>query len=91
MNSTRMFRAAILGSVLGAAPCHAQQASQAPPPSDIGNRPGTLSEKLNETSGVIHPSGGVDPGMTAKPPATGTMPVVPPPGSPGGRTDLVPK
>ena len=84
-------RVAVLGSALMATPCLAQQAGQAPPPSDLGTRQGTLSEKLNETSGVIHPRGSVDPGMPERPPETGTMPVVPPPGSPGGRTDVVPK
>lgn len=90
MNTWRL-RAAVLGCVLIASPGYAQQTGQAPPPSDIGSHPGTLSEKLNETSGVIHPRGGVDPEMPSTPPETGTMPVVPPPGSPGGRTDVVPK
>lgn len=82
---------AVLGFFLIASPCAAQQGGQAPPPSDVGSRTGTLSEKLNATSGVIHPRGGVDPSMPETPPDTGTMPVVPPPGSPGGRTDVVPK
>ena len=51
------------------------------------------STTLNRTDGVIKPPTGVDPGIQKSAPApnAGTMPVVPPPGSPGGRTDVVPK
>lgn len=87
----RRFCGAVLGAVLTASPCVAQQSGQAPPPSDIDAHEGTLSEKLNATSGVIHPRGGIDPAMPETPPETGAMPVVPPPGSLGGRTDVVPK
>lgn len=70
----------------------AQAETTAPaPPSDVSKQGGTLSEKLNATNGVIHPEGAVDPGMQKQPPATGTMPVVRPPGSPGGSPDVTPK
>ena len=87
--------APLLGAValmpLMAPPVAAQSDTQAPPPSDVSRQSGTLSDKLNTTSGVIHPEGSVDPGMQKTPSATGAMPVVPPPGSPGGNSDVVPK
>ena len=74
-----------------AGPAVAQSAEQTPPASDVSGQGGSLSKKLNETSGVIHPQDSVDPGMQKTPPATGTMPIMPPPGTPGGRSDVVPK
>jgi hypothetical protein len=44
---------------------------------------GTLSEKLDQTAGVICPPD-VDPAMKAPTPNSGNTPVIPPPGSPGG-------
>ena len=43
--------------------------------------------------GVLHPPTGVDPGMTKPPPNPQAypMPVVPPPGSQGGNSKVVPK
>lgn len=52
---------------------------------------GTLSDKLNASGGVIHPQGDVDPAMQKPAPATGTMPVIKPPGSPGSGSDAEPK
>ena len=88
-----------LVSLLGAAavmpllalPSAAQSDKQTPPPSVVSRQGGSLSEKLNTTSGVIHPEGSVDPDMQKTPSVTGAMPVVPPPGSPGGNSDVVPK
>jgi hypothetical protein len=54
------------------------------------NSPGTLSDKLSQSSGVICPPN-VDQGMKAPTPNTGKMPVIPPPGSPGGKPDVQPK
>jgi hypothetical protein len=53
----------------------------------------SLSEKLDRTDGVIRPPRGVDPKMATPPlvPDPGTMPVIPAPGSPGGRTGVDPK
>jgi len=60
---------------------------QAPP----GNAPMTgrssdsLSDKLDQSNGVIQPNSGVDPGMTKAPPSNaGSMPVIKPQGTPGG-------
>jgi hypothetical protein len=55
-----------------------------------GANTGTLSDKLAESRGVICPPG-VDPAMAQKPPAEGTIKVVPPPGSPGGDPNVLPK
>ena len=65
--------------------------AQTPPRTDAqGDAP--LSEKLSNTNGVIHPQADVDPGIGKAPPPTGgTMPVVPPAGSPGGNPDVQPK
>lgn len=52
-----------------------------------------LSEKLERSDGVIKPRTDIDPDITAKPPVAnpGTMPVIPPPGSPGGNPNVQPK
>ncbi len=52
-----------------------------------------LSKKLEEGEGVIKPPHGVDPGMHKDPPAaTGDkMPVIIPPGEPGGDQSVQPK
>jgi len=58
-------------------------------PQERGNQ--TLSEKLGQTHGVICPPD-VDPEMQAPPPAHGDkMPIIPPPGSPGGDPNVIPK
>jgi hypothetical protein len=49
-----------------------------------------LSDKLDQTNGVICPPN-VDPGMKAPTPQAGKMPVIPPPGSPGGDQSVQPK
>jgi hypothetical protein len=54
----------------------------------------TLSERLDRSDGVIKPPAGVDPGMHVAPkdPNAGSnMPVIPPPGSPGGNQSIRPK
>ena len=43
-----------------------------------------------DTPAVIHP-GNPDPGITVAPPASGTTPVVPPPGTSGNASPVVPK
>lgn len=57
-----------------------------------GDVTGTLSQKLDKSEGVIKPPAGVDPEIRVQPPPTGgTMPVIPPPGEPGGNPDVQPK
>ena len=51
----------------------------------------TLSDQLAESKGVICPPAGVDPGITAPPVGGGRMPVIPPPGTPGGDPYIQPK
>jgi hypothetical protein len=50
-----------------------------------------LSDKLSQSNGVICPPANVDPAMKAPAPDTGKMPVIPPPGSPGGNPSVQPK
>jgi hypothetical protein len=52
-----------------------------------------LSEQLSRSGGVIKPPENVDRKMEAPTPNPGprSMPVVPPPGSPGGNPDVKPK
>lgn len=60
-------------------------------PSDKPNEP--LSEKLDKHQGVLQPPSGVDPGMHKEPPATtdDKMPIIVPPGEPGGDQSVQPK
>jgi hypothetical protein len=49
-----------------------------------------LSDKLAQSDGVLCPPN-VDPGIRAPTPEVGRMPVIPPPGSPGGDPAVRPK
>jgi hypothetical protein len=62
-------------------------------PKSFDAQPGqSLSERLDQSGGVIHPPSDVDSGIHAAPPATGDkMPIVPAPGSPGGDPTVKPK
>lgn len=51
----------------------------------------TLSDKLASSNGVICPPDQVDPEIKAPTPQGGPMPVIPPPGSPGGDPSVTPK
>jgi hypothetical protein len=74
--------------------------SPSPPPEQI--RPAnpkdgaggsqTLSDKLSQQRGTLQPPA-IDPGIHKSPPqrGEGNMPVIPPPGSPGGNQQVVPK
>ncbi len=50
-----------------------------------------LSDRLAQSNGVICPPPHVDPEIKAPTPQGGTMPVIPPPGSPGGNPRVQPK
>lgn len=50
----------------------------------------SLSDKLARNEGVLCPPN-VDPDIKAPTPETGKMPVIPPPGSPGGDQSIKPK
>ena len=62
-----------------------------PPPELIAPADQSLSEKLARQQGTLQPPS-VDPGIRAPlPPQTSPMPVIPPPGTPGGDQKVVPK
>ena len=50
-----------------------------------------LSDRLAQSGGVICPPSQVDPAIKAPTPQGGVMPVIPPPGSPGGNPNIQPK
>ena len=50
-----------------------------------------LSDRLASSGGVICPPSQVDPVIKAPTPQGGSMPVIPPPGSPGGNPNIAPK
>ena len=56
----------------------AASAQSAVPPTNLDGKPGTLSDKLGDTNGVIRPKGDVDPAIHKATPPTGTMPVIKP-------------
>jgi hypothetical protein len=51
----------------------------------------SLSDKLARTDGVICPPPDIDPDLHQPSPGGGKMPVIPPPGSPGGDPSVQPK
>ena len=62
-----------------------------------GSEPGettgsaSLSNQLSQSKGIICPPAGIDPGIAAPAVGGGRMPVIPPPGTPGGDPTIVPK
>jgi hypothetical protein len=50
-----------------------------------------LSDELSRSKGVICPPAGIDPGIAAPPVGGRVMPVIPPPGTPGGDPSIIPK
>lgn len=80
-----------------AAPVAARDPGAAVEPGNGGNAAAgasePLSDKLDRSDGVVRPPRGVDPGLTHHPAGSGSssMPVIPPPGTPGGEPDVNPK
>lgn len=81
------------GTVIAAvAVAHAQDTTssggQSAPQQIVPNADHAEREK-----GVIPAPTGIDPGIRARPPSgsTGTMPIIRPPGTPGGNPNVVPK
>jgi hypothetical protein len=80
-----------------APPAAAQPSNCAPmkgntaPGATVGQNGEPLGEKLAKSDGVLCPPSGVDPAMRAPTPDAGNMPVIPPPGSPGGDPTVRPK
>lgn len=58
---------------------------------ELAQAPDPLGEQLSESEGVIRPPKGVDPEIQKPTPDTGTTPVIPPPGTPGGDPSVRPK
>ena len=65
----------LLGMAAGGA---VAQTAPSAPVTDLDATPGTLSDKLSGTGGVIKPTGNVDPEMHKQAPQTGTTPVIKP-------------
>src|SRR6185437_6593538 len=80
---------AALGPACAQAPAQAPSGAEKPC-AQPGDSSKTLSDKLDQGGGVICPPN-VDPGIKAPAPDTGKMPVIPPPGSPGGDPKVQPK
>ena len=91
----RFAGSALVSLCLVAASAAAMPASQPPQtiPEGEGSGSSTLSRHLDRSGGVIHPPAGIDPAITQPPPASGShrMPIVPPPGTPGGDPNVKPK
>jgi hypothetical protein len=99
--------AVVLGGAPVLAFAQASGVVQSPPPSAGGSKvaptqpdedlsassTGSLSHQLNRSRGVIHPPANIDPGLTQPALDLGphSMPVIPPPGTPGGNPDIKPK
>ena len=95
MHKISLVAAAVLGFSAAVAsaeepagrPAAGQPATPAVPPAS-----GTLSSDLNRSGGVITPPTGIDPEIKQTPPPSGsTMPIIPPPGTPGGNPAVKPK
>jgi hypothetical protein len=63
----------------------------APHDTTVGQGNESLGDKLAQSDGVLCPPAGVDPAIRAPTPDSGNMPVLPPPGSPGGDPNVRPK
>ena len=98
-NITAIAAAALLATSVGgnAQPAPPQQQQVQPPPgpgssTDEQHRPDSLSNDLSRSHGVIPPPANGDRNVVPTPNAgSSTMPVIPPPGTPGGNQDVQPK
>jgi hypothetical protein len=74
------------------APGNGAPGLQQPPRSGSSTPPGSLSNQLNRSGGVLPPPSTGDQGVVA-PPNQGMSrtPVIPPPGTPGGNPEVQPK
>jgi hypothetical protein len=88
MNALAKCCVALAMSLASTSVVWAQTTDKACSQPERGNQ--TLSQKLGQTNGVICPPE-VDPAIKAPTPNSGTMPVIPPPGSPGGNPNVQPK
>ncbi|HEX4041897.1 MAG TPA: hypothetical protein VHY10_09375 [Xanthobacteraceae bacterium] len=82
----------VIHGMRSAAIAQAQTANEKACANSAGNSAGkNLSDKLAQSGGVICPPRVGDPDIKAPTPNGGTMPVIPPPGSPGGNPNVQPK
>jgi hypothetical protein len=65
--------------------------TMAPNGSTVGQSNEPLGDKLARSDGTLCPPSGIDPEIRAPTPQGGNMPVIPPPGSPGGDPTVRPK
>jgi hypothetical protein len=80
------------GRATGCAPTQTTaQGNIAPRGATTGQSQEPLGDRLAKSDGVLCPPPGVDPAMRAPAPEGGNMPVIPPPGSPGGDPNVRPK
>jgi hypothetical protein len=91
MRSMWFLAAALLALASVGATAEEQGAKQPSAPA-VPSASGSTSSQLSRSGGVITPPANVDLGMKKSPPPSGdTMPVVPPPGTPGGNPSVKPK
>ena len=57
----------------------------------VGQSSEALGDKLARSDGTLCPPAGIDPEIRAPTPKGGNMPVIPPPGAPGGDPSVRPK
>jgi hypothetical protein len=90
MRRTWLIMATLAG--LGASAIAAERPAEQPNQPVEPPASGSNSSDLSRSGGVIKPPTDVDPQMKQTPPTTGsTMPIIPPPGSPGGNPAVKPK
>jgi hypothetical protein len=82
--------ATLAGTLLLGSTAFVAEAADATPCTQQEQSNQTLSEKLNQTNGVICPAE-VDPTMTAPTPKGADPSTIPPPGNPGGSQNIQPK
>jgi hypothetical protein len=70
--------------------CEARTGALALPPQRETTGSANLSDELSRSKGVICPPAEIDPGISALPTGRGVMPVIPPPGTPGGDPNIIP-
>jgi hypothetical protein len=68
-----------------------EQGTITSPNATTGQAREPLGDRLARSDGVICPPAGIDTEMRIPAPDVGTMPVIPPPGSPGGTPNVQPK
>jgi hypothetical protein len=71
--------------------CQARTGGLAVPAPGETTGSANLSDELSRSRGVICPPAEVDPSIAVPPTGGGVMPVIPPPGTPGGDPSIIPK